>query len=205
MPEEDDADERHNDAFFDQLFAQRCDGALDQIAAIISRHDAHTGWQRRFDLVDFLFDPIDNVECVLAIAHHYDATHGLAFAVQIRDAAPDVTAEMHVGDVFQINWRAVVDFEDNVFDVLDFFDVAAAADEVLGCRDFEHASADIGVTHFDRVHDVAERNVVGDEGVWIEIDLVLLYETADRRHFRHAFHGRERVAEIPILNRAQLR
>src|SRR6266513_3922897 len=99
MPEEDDADERHNDALFDQFLPQRCDGALDQIAAIISRHDAHAGWQRRLDPVDFLFDTIDNVERVLAIAHHHDATDGLAFAVQLRDASADVAAEMHVGDV----------------------------------------------------------------------------------------------------------
>src|SRR5207302_4485681 len=40
--------------------------------------------------------------------------------------------------------------------------------------------------------------------VWIEIDLVLLYEATDRRDFRDAFHRGQRVAQIPSLNRAQL-
>src|SRR6266478_9561592 len=111
---------------------------------------------------------------------------------------------MHGGDVLQINRRAVLDFEDNIFDVLHFFDVAAPTDEILGRRDFENAAADIGVAHLDRVDDLAERNLVSDQRVWIEIDLVLLHETADRRDFRDAFHGRERVAQVPILNRAQL-
>ncbi len=164
----------------------------------------HALRQRRFDFLDFLFDTIDDVERVLAVTHHHDAADGLAFAVQLRDAAPDVAAEMHGADVLHVNRRAVLHFQDNVFDVLDAFDVAAAADEIFGCRDLESLAADIGVAHFDRVDDVAERDVVGDERVWIEIDLVLLYETADGRDFRNAFHRRERVAQIPILNRTQL-
>src|SRR5205823_12225208 len=57
----------------------------------------------------------------------------------------------------------------------------------------------------DRTDDVAERDVICDERVWIEIDLVLLYETADRRDFRDTFHRRKCVTQIPILNGTQLR
>ena len=135
MPEKNNADERDDDAFFNQLFAQRRDGALDQLAAIVSRHDAHTGRQRRFDLLDFLFDTIDDVERVLAVTHHDDPANGLAFAVQFRDPAPDIAAEMHGADVLQVNRRAVIDFQDNVFDVRDVFDVAAATHEILRRRD----------------------------------------------------------------------
>ena len=107
---------------------------------------------------------------------------------------------MDGGDVLQINRRAVLDFKDNVFDVLDFFDVAATADEILSRGNFKDAATDIRVAHLDRTDDVTERNVVGDERVWVEIDLILLYKTADGRDFRHAFHGRERVAQVPVLN-----
>ena len=55
----------------------------------------------------------------------------------------------------------------------------------------------------NRTDDFAKRDVIGDERVRIEIDLVLLYEATDRRDFRDAFDGLERVAEIPILNRTQ--
>src|SRR5205807_7417106 len=111
---------------------------------------------------------------------------------------------MHSGDVLQINRRAALDFEDNVFDVLDLFDVAAAADEILRRRDLKDAATDIGVAHLDRVDDITERNVVGDQRVWVEIDLILFYETTDRRDFRHAFHGCQRITEVPILNGTQL-
>src|SRR6266571_4536067 len=205
MPEKNDTDQRDDDAFFDQLLAQRGDGALDQIAAIVSRHDAHAFRQRAFDLLDFLFYPVDHVEGVLAVAHDHDATDSFAASVQFSDTAPNVAAKMHGGDVLQINRRPVLDLEDNVLDVLDFFNVAAPAHVILRGRDLENFSADIGVAHFDGVDHLAERNVVSNERVWIEIDLVLLYESADWRDFRNAFHGRERVTEIPILNRAQLR
>src|SRR5206468_7515128 len=112
---------------------------------------------------------------------------------------------MDVADIFQINRRAVFDFEDNILDVFDLFDVAAAADVILGRGDFENFAADIRVAQLNRVDDLAERNVVGNESVWIEIDLVLLHETANRRDFGDTFHRGERVTQIPILNGTQLR
>src|SRR5881394_3690239 len=76
----------------------------------------------------------------------------------------------------------------------------AATYKIFRGRDLESLATYIGVACFDRADDVAERDVVGDERVWIEIDLVLLYEAADRRDFRDPFHRRERIAQIPILN-----
>src|SRR5438552_18422700 len=112
---------------------------------------------------------------------------------------------MDVGNIFQINRRAVFDFENNVLDVLDLFDVAAATNVVLGRGDFEDLAAYVGIAHLDRVDHVAERDVVSNESVWVEIDLVLLHETANRRDFGDTFHRGERVTQIPILNGTQLR
>src|SRR5205823_1851822 len=205
VPEKNDADESDHDAFFNQLFTQRCDRAPDQLAAVVSRHDAHTGWQRRFDLIDFLFDTIDDVERVLAVTHHNDPTNGLAFAVQFRDSAPDIAAEMHGAHVLHVNWRAFIDFQHNVFDVGDAFDVAAATHEIFRGCDLESLAAYVGVARFDRTDDLAERDVVGDERVWIEIDLVLLYEATDRRDLSDALHRLECVTQVPILNGTQRR
>src|SRR5207253_4861930 len=117
----------------------------------------------------------------------------------------DIGAKMDVGDILQVNRRAVFDFENNVLDVLDLFDVAAATDAILGRGDFENFAADIRVTQLNRVDDFAERDVVGNESVWIEIDLVLLHEAANRRDFGDTFHRGERITQIPILNGTQLR
>src|SRR5205814_7073228 len=143
------------------------------------------------------------VERVLAVPHHNDAANGLTFAVQFRDPAPDIPAEMHGAHVLYVNWRALIHFQHNVFDVGDAFDVAAATHEIFRGRNLESLAAYVGVARFDRADDVAERDVVGDESIWIEVDLVLLYEAADRRDFRDALHRLERVTQIPILDRTQ--
>src|SRR5213078_1730666 len=205
VPEKNNANERDHDAFFNQLFAQRRDSATDQLAAVVSWHDAHTGWQRRFDLVDFLLDTIDHVERVLAVTHHNDPANRLAFAVQFRDSAPDIAAKMHGAHVLHVNRCAFIDFQHNVFDIGDAFDVAAATHEIFRGRDLESLAAYVGVARFDRADDVAERDVVGDERVWIEIDLVLLHEATNRGDFRDAFHRLERVTKVPVLNRTQRR
>src|SRR5207249_6677716 len=70
---------------------------------------------------------------------------------------------------------------------------------------FENFAADIRVAQLNGVDDFAERDVVGNESVWIEIDLVLLHETANRRDFGDTFHRGERVTQIPILNGTHLR
>ena len=183
MPEENDADKRNDDTFFDQLLAQGGDGALDQITAIVGRHDANPFGQRTLNLLDFLFDTIDDVERVLAVTHHHDAADGFAAPVQLSNAAPDVATQMHRGHVFHVNRCTVLDLEDDVLNILNFFDVASAANVILRGRNLEDFAADIGVAHFDRVYDFAERDVVGNERIWIEIDLVLFYESADRRDF----------------------
>ena len=112
VPEENDADQRDDDAFLDQLFAQRRDGALDQLAAIVGRDDlARPRAATILISVEFLFDAVDDVERVLAVAHDDDAADDFAFAVQFRDAAPDVGAEMDRADILHVNRRAVLDLE----------------------------------------------------------------------------------------------
>src|SRR5213075_1100719 len=95
-----------------------------------------TSEQRRFDLFDLLFDSIDHVERVLAVPHDDDAADGLTTAVQLGHAAPNVASEMNFRDVLDVNRRAVLDLQGDVLNVLNFFDVTPAADEILRCRDF---------------------------------------------------------------------
>ena len=51
----------------------------------------------------------------------------------------------------------------------------------------------------------AERNVVGQQLVGIDLDLVLLLEAAEGRHFGDAFHALNPVAQVPVLEGAQVR
>src|SRR5206468_11846206 len=104
----------------------------DLITAVISRDDPDSIRKLRFDFLDLLFDAVDDVECVLAIAHDDDPANAFPTPVEFSDTAPDIAAEMDVGNIFQIDGRTVFYFEDDVLDVLNLFDVAAAADIILG-------------------------------------------------------------------------
>src|SRR5439155_551232 len=161
---------------------------FEQIAAVIRRDHVHAIRQRSFDFFQLLFYTVDDIERVLAVTHHDDAANDFATPIEFRYTAPDITAEMDVCDIFQINRRAVLDFENNVLDVLDLLDVAAAANVILGRRDFEDLAAYVGIAHLDRADDVAERDVVSNERVWIEVDLILLNEAADRCDLGDAFY-----------------
>src|SRR5947208_6038703 len=132
VPEKNQTNQRDDDAFFDQLLTQCGDGAANQIAAIVNRHNAHPGWQRRLDLFDFLLYGINDIERVLAVTHHDNATNDFATSVEFGHAPPEIGAEMNVADIFQIDRRPVFHLEDDVLDVLNFFDVAAAANVIFG-------------------------------------------------------------------------
>ena len=68
-----------------------CDGAFDQLAAVVSRtRFARLRAAMALISVELLFDAIDDVERILAVAHDDDAADDFALAVQFRHAAPDV-------------------------------------------------------------------------------------------------------------------
>src|SRR6266850_990960 len=93
MPEENNADERDDDALLNELLAQGGNRTFNQVAAIIDGDDAHTLWKRRFNLLDLLFDAVDDIERVLAVTHDDDPANSFALAVQLSDAAANVRAK----------------------------------------------------------------------------------------------------------------
>src|SRR5262245_12257383 len=199
MPEEHNADQRDYDAFFDELLTQRIDRVVDQFAAVIYRHHAHTLGQRRLDFLKLPFYPINDGERVLAIAHYDNAANDLALAIKLRHSAPDVRTEMHSADVTDVNRRSVLDLKHDVFDVARVLDVAMSADEILLSSYFEHLATDISVAHLYCLDDVAKRDVVGQQFIRIEVHLVLLDESADCRDLGHALDRFERVTQMPVL------
>ena len=149
---------------------------------------------------------LDDVERVLALPHDDDAADGVADAVEVGDAAADVGADRHLRHVPHQDRRARLRRrpDDDALDVVDRLHVAAAAHHVLGAGELEQPPADLVVALADRVDHVGERDVVGEQPVRVDVDLVLLDEAADRRHLGDAGHGLQLVAQVPVLQAAQL-
>src|SRR5271154_3916459 len=83
-------------------------------------------------------------------------------------------------------------------------DVAEAADHVVCTRHFEHATTNLAVTVTDFVDHRFQRDLEREQPIRIELDLVLLYKAADGGYLRNAGHGFERIADIPILQAAEI-
>ncbi len=206
MEQKHDDDKRDDDRFFDERPPQRPDRFADQARAVVSGHELHTGRHRRLDVAQLGFHAVDHAQRILAEPHHDDAAHHLAFAVELRDAAPDVGTEAHLRDVAHVNRRAAaVGAERHGLDVIERFQVAAPADHVLAPGELEQAAFDVVVAGLDRRHDVADADVVSRQLVRIDVHLVLLDEAADARDLRDTGHRCQPIAEIPILKTSEIR
>ena len=82
MPQENDADQSHHNAFLNQFFTQGGDGTLDQIAAVVSRHDMDA-FQAAMtvNLLQLLLHPLNHAQRIFTVTHHHNAAHRLAFSV----------------------------------------------------------------------------------------------------------------------------
>ena len=205
VPEEDQDHKADDDHLEDQLFFEIVDGAFDQFRAVIGGDDFHALGQGRLEFLEPLLDPADDLVGILAVPHHHDAAHRVAFSIQVGDAAPHLGSALNPGDVAQEDrGAAVVGFDDDLLDVLRVLDVSVAADHVLRAGELDQPCAhlDVGIAHRLRHHH--ERDVVGGQLFPIHGDLVLVLETADRGDFCHARDRLQRIAQVPILEGSQI-
>src|SRR5260370_22921554 len=157
---------------------------IDQDAAIVERHDLHVGWKPGLDLVDLLFDRVDDLARIGAIANHHYAAHRF-LAAFIENAAPELGTQLHIANIAQSYGRAVVSAERNVFDVLEAADQPDAAHNVLCASTLDHLRAHVVVTALDSGDHIFERHVVRAQLYGIEVDLILLYASSHAGHFSH--------------------
>ena len=205
MPEEKKDHQRDDDHLDDELVLERPDRPVDEVGAVVGRNELDPFRQRRLQFLHLRLDPVDDVERVLAVAHHDDAAHVVAQPVEVGDAAPDLGAERHVADILQQDGNpAGARLHHHVFEVGRVLYIPASPHHVLGARELDEASAHLVVGHPDRFGDHGERNAVGRQLVRVDRHLVLLLEAADGCDFRHPGNGLEGVAQRPVLVRAEL-
>src|SRR6185295_20308442 len=80
----------------------------------------------------------------------------------------------------------------------------SAHDELRAAR-FDDSPADIVIAALQRVGDALNREAVGPQTAGVDIDLILPDEPADRRDLGDAGDALQRVPEVPVLNRAEVR
>src|SRR5207249_9091998 len=133
VPKEDQDDQADDDHLQKQLFPQVRDGLFDQVRTVIGGNQIHSLGEGSLDAPDPLLDAVDDVEGVLAIAHHHDPPHRVPHPVQVHYAAADVGAHLHPGHVAHQDGCpfAVVPHRD-LLQVFDGARVAATSHHVFG-------------------------------------------------------------------------
>ena len=206
VEQEDEDHEAHDDGLLHQRVPQRLDRAGDERRSVV--HGAHldAGRERGLELVELLLHARDHLLRVLAVAHDDGAAHGLALAVQLGDAAADVGPERHpaqVGDADRGS-GAAVDAHGHLAQVVERVHVAAATHEVFAARHLDHPSTHLSIAAPERSRYVGQREAVRVQPRGIHLDLVLALVATHGGHLGHAGHARERVAQVEVLERAQL-
>ena len=205
MHQKQHAHQRNDDEFLQQLVLEIVHRAFDQAAAVVGRHDFHALGQSGLELRKLLAHPLDDLQRVFAVAHHDDAAGHLALAVQLGEPAPQLGAQVHIGHVLHIDGRAVrIHADGDVADVVDGLDVAQRPHHEFALRHLDQAAADIVVAAPDGVLHLRERDVVEGQLVRIHFHLVLLHIAAHAGNLGDAGHRLQRVAQIPVLDGAQL-
>ena len=205
MQQEDDTDQGDDDALLEQRLLQRVDGRIDQIGAVVDRHDLDRLRQAACDVREALLDVLDDVEGVDAETLQHDATGDLALAVEFGDAPALVRSELDMGDIPQQHRGAVAGLQDDVAEIVDVLDVAFAADDVFELGELDGAPADVGVAGADRFPDLLHADAAVAHPLRVEDHVVLFDEAADARDLGHSFGLGQRESQIPILDRARVR
>src|SRR6185436_14862807 len=121
---------------------------------------------------------VDDRFRVLAVARHDDSADDFALAVLLEQAAADVAPELHGADGGHVDRRAAGGVDDDALEIGDALHVADAAHDVLGLVDLNQSPADVVVRAPHGVDDSLERYSARGHLDRIEIDLILLHESA---------------------------
>ena len=190
-------DDRDQDFVFERI-VQRAERLVDQTGAIVKGHDRDPrlapvrqlfARQTGGDLGDLGLDAVDDLEWIRAIAHDDHPADGLRAAL-VERSTPQRRPKGDCSDFTNRDRHVVRRADDCVFDVLERLNQAEAAHHVLGAVDFDRARADVDVRLLHSLEHLVQRNAVGAQSVWVDVDLVFLHVAADRSDFGDAVNTR---------------
>jgi hypothetical protein len=145
----------------DQLVTERLGEILqrlpDERRPIVGRDQLDAGGQGRLELLQLAAQRVGHGQHVAALLHDGNAAHDLTGAVQIRDAATQVVARLHVADVLELNRPAfLVAAEDQERELVEVVGLERAAKLIFAVGDLDRASAGFLERAFDDTDDLPE-------------------------------------------------
>ena len=132
VKQEDDANQRNDQALFNERSLERFERAINQVGPVIDRFDGHALRQARGNLREAVLYFLDDGERVFSEPLQCDARNDFAFAVHLGNAAALVGGELNSRHVPEQHRDAAVVLDDNLFEIGEALDVAAATYGELG-------------------------------------------------------------------------
>src|SRR5262249_3265665 len=136
--------------------------------------------------------------------HDDDAAHDLASAIEIHGAAPLVVSNLDVSDVPQIDGLAfLVEAENQIFELVDVLAIDRATQLVVAVGNFDHASAGLLKNILKSDDHLLERDAGIHKQGRENLQLVLLFQTSNRGHFRDTRNRLQRGFDLALVHQAQ--
>ena len=181
VPQEQKEDHDHKGGAQGQVVADRLDGGVDQLGAVIHRLRHHTAGKSAIDFGHLRRDPLRHRTGVLTHEHEGGPDHDLTAILRRRTRA-QLRTHQNLGDVADVDRGAPRAPDHDPPYVVKIRHLAGGANQVLLAATFDVARSHVRVVLRKRPQDVAERETVGDEAVRIGSHMELLHVTADAVH-----------------------
>ena len=117
----------------------------------------------------------------------------------------DLRSFHHASHLAEPHATAIAHLDHDPLDIVDGFDPAQRADQVLiGALFVQIAAGRVLVALLERRFDLVERNAVSEQCARIDEHLELLAAASHHEHLRYTGDGQELLADHPVGQRAQL-
>src|SRR5262249_28728801 len=200
----------------DHVATDRVQRALDQLGAVVVRHDAYARRQIvAIDLLDLRPHPRQDVEGVLATTQEHDPLHDVVVVGLLERLAdrglrqPDASQPQPVADhdarqVGDADRRAVARGDGDAPDVVEFLYQAEAAHDVPVRAVLYVGAARVLVAGLQRVQDVLQGQAVRPQLPGVDQHLVLLGRATEPDDVDDPGHRAQAALDDPVLDRLQL-
>ena len=122
----------------------------------------------------------NDIGCVCAVKFQDQTRDDFTFAVGGSEALADAATNDDFAKVTDANRTAILGFDDDFRKVFDRTCKANAPNGILLCADFEKLRALGFITAFKRAHHIPDLQIIGLQGIRIELNLILFLIPAKR-------------------------